>query len=217
MRLAPLRCEMRTMLAWYEEGGPVMLVIALIGAAGLFILAERLYVIVVRSKNNGRVFIEQVIQLVRSGRIDEAIKACAQSTAVLADIGLLLLRSRGRDETDLKNVANAALLLVVPRLTRRLQYLRTLAVTAVLLGAFGTVHGIHDSLIAADAARERLFSGLAAALVPSTFGLAIAAGLILASGYVSAQAECISEQSRELSARLINALFDRPDVRLGHR
>lgn len=208
---------MRTMLAWFEAGGPIMFVIAVVGAAGLFVLAERLYVIVVRSKNNGRVFIEQVIQLVRSGRVDEAIKACAQSTAVLADIGLLVLRSRGGDERDLQNVANAALLLVMPRLTRRLQYLRSLAIAAVLIGAAGTVHGIHDSLIIASEVRERLFPAFAAALVPTAFGLAIAAVLTLGSGYVSSQAELISEQSRELSARLINALIDRPDVRLGHR
>ena len=34
---------------------------------------------------------------------------------------------------------------------------------------------------------------------------------------IVSQAESITEQVREFSARLINALIDRPDVRLGHR
>jgi biopolymer transport protein ExbB len=167
---------MSTMQAWYREGGPIMLLIALVGVAGLAILIERLYVIVFRSKNNGRVFIERVIQLVRVGRIEEAIKVCAGSTAALPDIGLLILRSRSRDESDLQNVAAAALLFVVPKLTRRLQYLRSLAVAAILLGLLGTARGIHDTLIGAAAAAargEQMIAGLGASLTPTMFGLAV--------------------------------------------
>src|SRR5207244_6235708 len=106
--------------------------IALVGVAGAAILVERFYLIVVRSKNNGRVFIERVIQLVRAGKIDDAIKECVSSTAALPDMGLLILRSRSRDESDLQNVAAAASLSVVPKLSRRLQYLTTLTVVAIL-------------------------------------------------------------------------------------
>src|SRR3954464_15953498 len=138
---------MRTMLGWYTDGGPVMLFIALVGIAGLAILLERVYVIVIRSKNNGRVFIERVIQLGRGGKIDDAIKQWVSSTAALPDIGLLIRRSRSRDEADLQNVASAATLSVLPRLTRRLHYLRTLAIVAVLIGLVGTLHGVHDALL----------------------------------------------------------------------
>jgi MFS family permease len=48
-------------------------------------------------------------------------------------------------------------------------------------------------------------------------GLGVAAALVLAYAYLGAQAESIAEQMDELSVRLINALIDRPDVRLGHR
>ena len=41
--------------------------------------------------------------------------------------------------------------------------------------------------------------------------------LILAQGFFSGQAEQVVGQVDELSARLVNALIDRPDVRLGHR
>ena len=54
---------MGTTLEWYREGGPMMIVISVIGIAGLAILLERVYVIVVRSKNNGRAFIERITRL----------------------------------------------------------------------------------------------------------------------------------------------------------
>jgi len=79
-----------------------------VGVAGLAVLAERVYVIVVRSKNNGRTFIERIIQLVRAGKVDEAIKQCAASTASLSDMGLIMLRSRSKDEINLQQLAGAA-------------------------------------------------------------------------------------------------------------
>jgi biopolymer transport protein ExbB len=211
---------MGTMLGWFQEGGPIMLVIALVGLVGTSVLVERVYVIVFRAKNNGRAFIERIIQLVRGGKLDEAIKMCADSSAALPDIGLLILRSRSRDEDDLQNVAAAASLSVVPRLTRRLQYLPTLAAVAILLGVLGSVHGFRDALLRSGGGADhdvRLSAGFAAALTPTTFGLAVGILLTLGRGYLVSQAESITEQIREFSARLINALSDRPDVRLGHR
>ena len=214
--------DMSTTLGWYREGGPIMLFILLVGVAGLAILVERVYVIVFRSKNNGRVFIERIIQLVRGGKIDEAIKQCASSTAALPDIGLVILRSRSHDETDLENVASAAALAVLPRLTRRLEYLPALALAAILLGVLGTVRDFQSAFLAAAPApapanHPQLMMNLSNAFTPIAFGLSVAVVLILGRSYLVSQAESITEQVREFSARLINALIDRPDVRLGHR
>ena len=205
-----------------RAAGPIMVLMLVVGVVGLVILLERLYVIVGRSKTNGRAFIERIIQLVRSGKIEEAIKACAASTAALPDMGLLILRSRTRDEADLENVAEAAALAELPKLTRRLQYLPTLAVTALMLGALGMVRGFRMTMLATGSTpmadrTAQLTAGFADALIPMGFGLAIAIILTLGRGYLVSQSEAITEQIHEFSARLINALIDRPDVRLGHR
>jgi biopolymer transport protein ExbB/TolQ len=211
---------MSSATGWYAEGGPVMLLLLLVGIAGIAVVVERLYVVVVRARHKGRPFIERVIQLVRGGKVDEAIKVCAASAAALSDMGLLILRSRSRDESDLQNVAAAAALHVLPKLTRRLEYLPTLSAVAILLGALGTVNGLHDAFLNAPAAGDhnvQLWVALAYALTPLEFGLGIAIVLTLARGYLLGQAEFITGEVREFSARLINALIDRPDVRLGHR
>jgi biopolymer transport protein ExbB len=207
---------MGTTLGWYREGGPIMLLILLVGVAGLAILVERIYVVVFRSKNNGRTFIERIIGLVHGGKIDEAIKACAASAAALSDIGLLILRSRSRDEANLNNVANTASLTVLPKLTRRVNYLPALSRCAVILGLLGTTLGVRAALTHVGSAAP-VWNDVGHALLPTAFGLAVAAALTLGRAYIVSQAESITEEIREFSARLINALIDRPDVRLGHR
>lgn len=213
---------MGTMLEYYRSGGFIMHFILLTGVIGLAIFLERFYTIVVRSKINGRAFIERIIQLVRSGKIEDAIKLCTQSKAVLPDMGLLILRSRSRDEADLQNVADAAALAVLPRLTRRLHYLPMLANVATLIGLLGTIFGLREAFssvgeaVAAERS-ARLASGIAIALNATGFGLMVAVPLSVAHAYLVSQAETIIEQVDEFSVRLINALIDRPDVRLGHR
>src|ERR671928_114978 len=160
---------MGSLLEYYRNGGPIMNFILLVAVIGLAVFLERFYVIVVKGKINGRAFIERVIQLVRAGKIDDAIKLCAQSHAALPDMGLLILRSRTRDEADLQNVADAAALSVIPRLTRRLQYLPMLANVATLIGLLGTIFGLREafsSVSAASAAERagRLAAGIAIAL-----------------------------------------------------
>lgn len=211
-------------LAWYREGGAIMHLILAVLIIGLALIAERSYVILVRAKNNGRQFIERVIQLVRSGKVDQAIKQCAASKAALADMGLLILRSRGHDQTDLENVAEAAILTVVPKLTSRLEYLPMLARVALLLGGVGlTIHlraALADFGGAPASAPDRvsrLALESAAALTPIIFALGTATVLVAARAYLVSQADVITQYVREFSARLINVLIDRPDVRLGHR
>ena len=196
---------METAADWYAGGGPAMhyvLAVALVGAA---VVLERTYVVVVRARTNARLFIERVIALVRAGKVDEAIRVCASSRTAVADVALLLLRSRTHDEEDLNNVSRAAELSVTPRLTKRLRYLPSLAAVAVLVGFAATLNALGERV------------SLERSLRPSEFGVLVAAALVLLHVYLASQAESIVEQMDELSVRLINALIDRPDVRLGHR
>ena len=213
---------LNNLLEYYRSGGGIMHFILVVAVIGLAVFLERFYTIVIRSKINGREFIERVIQLVRAGKIEDAIKLCSQSKAVLPDMGLLILRSRSRDEADLQNVSDAAALSVLPRLTRRLHYLPMLANVATLIGLLGTIFGLREAfsgVSAAEAAErsQRLAAGIAIALNATGFGLLVAVPLSVAHAYLVSQAESIIEQVDEFQVRLINALIDRPDVRLGHR
>jgi biopolymer transport protein ExbB/TolQ len=198
---------------WFAGAGPIVGTIWAVGGVGVLLILERLYVALTRSGFNGRPFIERLIQLVRSGKTDEAIKLCSGSRTVLSDIGLLILRTRTTDEADLQNVASAAALSLVPRLRRRLPYFTVLAVIAGLVGLIGLADALRLTYQTGLPSRQLIAEGMRAVEV----GLGVAAGLLLAQGFFSAQAEQVVEQVEELTARLVNALIDRPDVRLGHR
>ena len=87
----------------------------------------------------------------------------------------------------------------------------------MLLGALGTILEFRSALIASAGSGVSVSVALGHALAPAAFGVAVAATLTLGRGYLVDQSESITEQVREFSARLVNALLDRPDVRLGHR
>jgi biopolymer transport protein ExbB/TolQ len=134
---------------------------------------------------------------------------------------LLILRSRSRDEADLRMVADAAALAVLPKLQRRLAYLPALAWVALLLGALGLLLGLRAAFgatIASDAAGYTLTRGrISRAFDPPVLATIVAMLLVLGRAYLASQAAVITGEIQEFSARLINALVDRPDVRLGHR
>jgi hypothetical protein len=201
---------------WIRGAGPVMTLIWIVAGLGILLILERAYVALSRSGFNGRPFIERVIQLVRAGKIEDAIRHSSTSRTVLADIALLILRTRTQNETDLQEVASAAELSLVPRLKRRLPYFTMLATIAILLGAVGLAEALRGNLMAGGslaANPRRLAAGISAVEA----GFSVAAALLLAQGFFTAQAEQVVEQVEELTARLVNALIDRPDVRLGHR
>lgn len=209
----------KVFLEWFRNGGPIMYVILVVALAGLSIFLDRVYVIVMQARINGPAFIDRVLTLVRSDRIDDAIRLCAASGASLPKLGLLILRSPTRDEAELQNVSDAAALAVIPRLTRRLQYLPMLANVATLIGLFGTIYGLKGAFasVADVSAAQRagaLAGGIAIALNATGFGLATAIPLVIGHSYLAAQAEQILEELDEFSVRLINALVDRPDVRI---
>jgi biopolymer transport protein ExbB/TolQ len=213
---------MRTILIWYQSGGPFMVPLILVGIIGVLLLVERIVHIVLRSKINARPFMERVISLVRSGKLEDALKLCAEHQSALPDLGLVILRSRSRDEADLLHVSETSTLTVIPGLTRRLAWLRTLATLAMLLGALGAVANLHDALAeaarsAADVRGAAVLMAIAYALRPLGAGVLSAIPLIAGHAYLTNETQVLVAQLEEFAARLVNALIDKPDVRLGHR
>lgn len=204
---------MRTILIWYQSGGPFILPLLLVGAASLLVLGERIVSVVIRSKIHARPFMEKVISLVRTGKVEEALKLCADHQAALPDLGLVILRSPTREEKDLVSVAQTATMTLIPELTRRLAWLPTLAIVSVLLGVVGALANLHDALLKASP----LATAITFAVRPLGVGLLTAIPIVAGHAYLISESQKLRGQLEEFSVRLVNALIDRPDVRLGHR
>ena len=211
---------MRTILDWYQNGGPFIAPLLVVGVLSLVVLVERVVTIVVRARINGRPFIERVISLVRADKLDEALTLCAEHHSALPDVGLILLRNEIHDEGDLRRMAEASSLTVLPALRRRLAWLPALAIVAVLLGILGCISNLSDAIrLSGHAATLSTMpvDGVAHALRPLGAGLVIAIPLVVGHAWLVSESETIAAQLAEFSARLVNALLRRPDVRLGHR
>jgi biopolymer transport protein ExbB/TolQ len=83
------------------------------------------------------------------------------------------------------------------------------------------VANLHEALTrAANPASNvsgAVLAGIAYALRPFGAGVLTAIPLVAGYAYLVNESQHLIGQLEEFSARLINALIDRPDVRLGHR
>lgn len=202
---------MESVLTWYQSGGPFMAPLLIVGVVGLLLLVERVMHNVLRSRIVSRPFMERVISLTRAGHVDDALSLCAEHHAILPDLGLVLLRSRSADEAELRAIADASEATVLPSMTRRLRWMPVLSQLSLLIGVLGAIVNLHDGLAGGAV------DGVRFALRPLAAGVGAAIPLVAGHTYLQGQVRTILEQMDEFSARLINALLDRQDVRLGHR
>ncbi|MEX2177616.1 MAG: MotA/TolQ/ExbB proton channel family protein [Gemmatimonadaceae bacterium] len=211
---------MRTILTWYQSGGPFIVPLLLAGAAGMLVLARRIMWVSRRSEVNARPFMERVIALARAGKTDEALALCVEHEAALPDMGLVLLRCGSRDTSELRDVARAARLTTVPELKQHSDWLPALVHIVLLLGAVGAVANLHDALQATTGsgrAPATMASAIVHALRPLGASILVAIPLVAGNAYLRSAAGRIHDQLEEFAERLVNALSDLPDVRLGHR
>jgi biopolymer transport protein ExbB len=204
---------MQTILVWFHSGGPFIPPLVLVGLVSLLLLLERTVYIVIRSKIHARPFIEKVISLTRAAKFEEALQLCADHQSALPDLGLVILRSRDIDESDLASVAKTATTTMLPELTRRLSWLPSLALIAGLVGLLGGIANLHDAIARGSA----LPAAVAYALRPLGVGVLIAIPILAGHAFLVSEAQKVAVQLEEFALRLINALVDRPDIRLGHR
>lgn len=193
-----------------------MLPLVLVALAGIVVLVERLAFVIRRSRVNPRPFMERVISLARSRKYDEALALCAEHHAVLPDVGIIVLRSREASAEDLAMVAKAARDSFVPALHRRHEWLLAAAAILGLLGVAGAAANYND-VIGSNAASDALGEALGYALRPLAAAALLAIPLVAGWAYLRHAALLITEHIEEFEIRLINAVADRPEVRLGHR
>ena len=204
---------MRTMLTWLQDGGPFMVPLLAVGALGIALVVDRVAAVLHRSRINTRPFMERVISLAAAGKTDEALALCAEHASALPDLGLVLLRSRTADPVELTAIARAAAIGLESELTRREHWPLAVAAIVTALGVAGAAFNLHEHLAASAAAAVATMHAARPIGVAMLLVIPLLAGQAIA---LDARAKLFGRVN-EFSARLVNALAGRPDVRLGHR
>ena len=123
-----------------KSGGIVMIPIVLCAVGATYIIFERIYYFVNLSIQD-KGLTADLPALVSKRDYVNAKKRCESSGAPLAQVIMKILDNRAMTESSIKELAEAEISAVVPRLEHFLMPLGTIANVATLLGLLGTVMG----------------------------------------------------------------------------
>lgn len=165
------------MVHYFNKGGFLMWPLLFLFIIGIIIAIVKLWLLF-RAKINSRKFLERVVDLCKSGKIDEAIKLCERTrgpVAALFHAGLSRV-DRGLEYVEASIENEAAVQMGI--LEKGMVWLSTIIAIAPMLGFLGTVQGMiiaFDQIARSnDIVPSEVAGGISVALLTTFFGLAIA-------------------------------------------
>ena len=171
---------MDSILDFFKDGGPLMLVNLAFVVLSLAVVIERFFSLFARYRMNEKPFIAAVDRNLQAGNIEAAAKVCASAPerALSRATRSLLKLMRNGYESPLMAVEEA-MLEVRPLLQARVSWLWAIANIATLIGLIGTIFGLIRSFkataaVQADQKAAALAKGIAEAMNNTAFGLTIA-------------------------------------------
>lgn len=177
---------MDKIVAFFQEGGPFMLVNLAFVVLSLAVVIERAYSLFLVYRINEKPFVSAVDRYLQAGNIEAAAKVCATtpSPALSRATRSLLKLIRNGYESPVMAVEEA-MLEVRPLVQARVSWLWAIANIATLVGLIGTIFGLIRSFAAVGAAQADqraalLAKGISEAMNNTAFGLSIAVFCIIA-------------------------------------
>lgn len=198
---------MDSIIRFFVQGGPVMFIILFALILGIVVIIER--VIAVRFKNriDSDTFVNQIVQLLKGGQVNEAVEYCNRSDAALPNIAKAGLMEMNKSDKDVQDALEIAAMVEIPKLEKRTHYLSMIANVATLLGLLGTILGLINAFAAvahADAADKAtlLTAGISIAMNTTAFGIITAIPCLIGYTYLVESTNELIDEINENVARL---------------
>ena len=183
--------ESKSLWELFNDGGPLMWVLLVLGGVTIFIFVER-FVAIRRAQRLDMNFMNRIRDYVMEGRVDAAIAFCRQENTPIARMvekGLERLgRPMGDVQTAIENVAN----LEVSKLENGLPFLATIAGGAPMIGFLGTVFGMvktFGEMGGQQIVLDDLAGGMSMAMVTTIGGLLVGIPAYFGYNYLVARIE----------------------------
>lgn len=201
----------------FNEGGPVMYVIAFFGLMTIMLIIERVLKLrnltVSKSALNTNVY-----SMILRGDIKQAITYCDRKPAPLTNTlkaGMVSLLNRRPDE-EIQVAMDATVLKESPRFEGWSGFLAVFGNVALLSGLLGTIIGMITSFRAVAAVdpvqkAEELSKGISHALNCTAFGLLVAIIAIVAYGWFQVRISRAENDLHESSMSLMNLIASNRD------
>lgn len=192
------------------SGGLLMWPIAACSVVALAIVIERFFSLR-RASIDTREFMDTMRQVLRQGRMNEAIELCDETDAPVARIMKAGILKHNRSKEDIREAIEDAGHLEIPRLERYLSALATCASIAPLLGLLGTVAGMIKAFAQIQNKKGQvnpsdLAEGISNALVTTAAGLTVAIPTLVVYNYFVSRVDNMILEMEISSSELVELL-----------
>lgn len=208
---------------FFQDGGAFMVPIALVFSVGLAIAIER-WIFLGRSLSQNKKVYREILPLIRDNKYESVISYTQGNKAPLsriveAAIGAMRISPR-RD--DIQFAMQEGVMETMPRLSKRTNYLASLANVATLLGLLGTIIGLIAAFTAvanADPADKAtlLSQSISVAMNTTAFGLIAAIPLLLVHSFLQNKTIEIVDSIEMAGVKFLNAMVRANKIKVKSR
>ena len=195
-----------------ETGSLVLWIQAAVGFVGLLVMVERM---IFFQHARGRVadLLLGITNHVRKKAYAEALHEASRARGPEARVVHSVLMRHNLDRTNLREIAQEAGQLEVPRVERNMRVLLGVAMLAPMLGMFGTVLGLIDVFVNVSAAEQavaqtKLAEGLFQSLTSTAMGLSIAIPAYLIYLYLYGKGKRLIHRLERAGIEAVNIICD---------
>lgn len=179
------------MLDLLQKGGPLMWIIVLCSITAVGIFFERLFALHRSSIPVGEM-LRGLANILRKENYSEALQECATTPGPVARVAHAMILRHNSPREELRDIAQEAGQLEVPKLERNMPLLSTIAYATPLIGLLGTIIGLLTTFqeIASQsgyASATDIAEGVYEALLTTAGSLAVAIPAFIAYSYLSAR------------------------------
>jgi biopolymer transport protein ExbB len=181
--------------SFLAKGGPMMIVLVLLGVFGLMLFVERtLYLH--RGQIRAKAFVEGLKNILAKRRLVEALTVCEETPGPVAAVAKAALLHADDDADAMRFHVQEAAIVEVPALERRLGSIAAIAQVAPLVGLLGTVLGMVSTFAAFEqggnyALPKALSAGMWQALLSTAASLMLAIPAQLAHHFLAGRVRAI--------------------------
>jgi biopolymer transport protein ExbB len=200
------------MIDFFIKGGIFMYPILLCSITALAIFIERIWNLR-RSQVIPRDFVEEVEELIRRGKIPDAVMRCQHNKSSISRILLVGIKNFGKRREIIKEYLEEVGRPESASLERFVEGLGTIAGVSTLLGLLGTISGMIKifSVISTQAVVNpgSLAGGISEALITTYAGLSVAIPTLVMYKYLQSKTNALILEMEERSIRLVELLKEK--------
>lgn len=200
------------MLQLIDQGGPFVWVLAVLAFMSMFFVLERIFFFQKVRINVGDLLLG-LANHVRKGAFAEALHEAARAPGPTARVAHAVLMRKNLPRRDLRDIAQEAGQLEVPRMERNLRALYGIALVAPLVGMLGTITGLVVTFM--QMSEDKGFSsstemsrGIYEALVTSALGLSIAIPAYLFYLFFYGRVKRMAHRIERTGIEMVNIICD---------